>query len=242
MKGRRSAAQATTRIGMPMKMSLYWILIICAPMIMGALNFFPSRVRRVVSHGQKFALYMASLDDSRLTKNENDAKKLSSKKVSSSNTESSYDGAQDWERGMEGYEGVDWHLEQARRMLEGPGFAPLRMTLWQPTERTALKKDPPGFFDSSKILLNNALQMMGLAKSLDGAPLVQGVNTFKGSPLQLLSRLLDGNLQELAGGPLFLLLHDYYKLYGPVYKLAFGPKSFIVVSDPVMVKHILKVS
>lgn len=27
---------------------------------------------------------------------------------------------------------------------------------------------------------------------------------------------------------------------GPVYKLAFGPRSFIVVSDPVMAKHILK--
>lgn len=156
--------------------------------------------------------------------------------------DSSYDGAQDFE-GMEGYEGVDWHLEQARRMLEGPGFAPLRMTLWQPqvAKDPKEKKSPPGFIDSSKILINNAFQMMGLAKSIDGAPLVQGVNTFKGSPLQLMSRVLDGNLQELAGGPLFLLLHDYYKLYGPVYKLAFGPKSFIVVSDPVMVKHILKV-
>lgn len=27
---------------------------------------------------------------------------------------------------------------------------------------------------------------------------------------------------------------------GPVYKLAFGPRSFIVVSDPVMAKHVLK--
>lgn len=29
---------------------------------------------------------------------------------------------------------------------------------------------------------------------------------------------------------------------GPVYKLAFGPRSFIVVSDPVMAKHVLKSS
>lgn len=27
---------------------------------------------------------------------------------------------------------------------------------------------------------------------------------------------------------------------GPVYKLAFGPRSFIVVSDPVMAKHVLR--
>jgi hypothetical protein len=54
--------------------------------------------------------------------------------------------------------------------------------------------------------------------------------------------VIDGDLAELAGGPLFLLLRDYYKEYGSVYKLAFGPKSFIVVSDPVLVKHILKES
>ena len=29
---------------------------------------------------------------------------------------------------------------------------------------------------------------------------------------------------------------------GGVYKLAFGPKAFIVVSDPVVVRHLLKVS
>jgi hypothetical protein len=145
-----------------------------------------------------------------------------------------------WEGNMEGF---DWQLEQARRILEGPSFDPIRMTLWQPIlndYRQQSEKKPPGFYDFTKILINNAFQIMGLADSMDGAPLVQGVNTFKGSPLKFLSRVLDGNLQELAGGPLFLLLHDYYKRYGPIYKLAFGPKSFIVVSDPVMVKHILK--
>lgn len=37
---------------------------------------------------------------------------------------------------------------------------------------------------------------------------------------------------------------DFYfillRFEGPVYKLAFGPRSFIVVSDPVMAKHVLK--
>ena len=151
-----------------------------------------------------------------------------------------YQDSGSWEGYMEGF---DWQLEQARRVLEGPSFAPIRSSLWQPIlgEDSKQKKTPPGIFDTSKILLNNAFQLMGLAESLDGAPLVQGVNTFKGSPLKLLSRVLDGNLQELAGGPLFLLLHDYYEKYGPIYKLAFGPKSFMVVSDPIMVKHILKV-
>lgn len=38
---------------------------------------------------------------------------------------------------------------------------------------------------------------------------------------------------------MFLLLNSYYLEYGPVFKLAFGPRSFVVVSDPVMAKHIL---
>eukprot|EP01035_Chromulina_nebulosa_P018816 gene18816-24586_t len=142
----------------------------------------------------------------------------------------------DWEGNQNGF---DWELEKARRLLEGPGFAPIRMTLWQPTRYTK-KIPPPGIFDQIKILLNNALQMVGLVESLDGAPLVQGVNTFKGSPLHLISRIIDGDLAELAGGPLFLLLQKYYDIYGPIYKLAFGPKSFIIVSDPVIAKHILK--
>jgi len=154
-----------------------------------------------------------------------------------------YDGSDTFEENdgkWDGYmDGFDWQLEQARRLLEGPSFAPLRMTLWQPPNISS-KRHPPGLVDSSRILLNNALQILGAAESLDGAPLVQGVNTFKGSPLQLLSRVADGNLQELAGGPLFLLLWDYYRKYGPVYKLAFGPKYYIVLSDPVMVKQILK--
>lgn len=29
---------------------------------------------------------------------------------------------------------------------------------------------------------------------------------------------------------------------GGVYKLAFGPKAFVVVSDPVVVRHLLKAS
>ena len=149
-----------------------------------------------------------------------------------------YDSDDDWKGSMEGF---DWQLERARRLLEGPAFSPLRMTLWQPYYlNSEEKKTPPGMFDQMKILLNNALQMTGLAESMDGAPLVQGVNTFKGSPLKLLSKLADGDLAELAGGPLFLLLNRYYKEYGSVFKLAFGPKSFIVISDPIMAKHILK--
>jgi len=40
--------------------------------------------------------------------------------------------------------------------------------------------------------------------------------------------------------PVYALLCRFID-YGGVYKLAFGPKAFIVVSDPVVVRHILKV-
>ena len=161
-------------------------------------------------------------------------------------TREQYDGSDTFDDdGWVGYmDGFDWQLEQARRLLEGPSFAPLRMTLWQPTTLDDAadrpKRAAPGLLDQTKILLNNAMQIAGIAESMDGAPMVQGVNTYNGSFGKFLSRVVDGNLQELAGGPLFLLLWDYYRKYGPVFKLAFGPKSFIVVSDPAMVKHILK--
>lgn len=138
-------------------------------------------------------------------------------------------------------DGFDWQLERARRALP-TGFAPLSMLPWRPNTSPNRPSPAPNWIDDWTILFNNALQMAGMKTSVDGAPLVQGVNRYKGNPIQLLSRIADGNLAELAGGPLFLLLAQYYQQYGPVFKLAFGPKSFIVVSDPVMVKHILKES
>jgi len=45
---------------------------------------------------------------------------------------------------------------------------------------------------------------------------------------------------QQVGRPLFLALQDYYKQRGGVYKLAFGPKVFYVVSCPVVAKHILR--
>mgnify|MGYP006092627211 CR=1 FL=1 len=58
--------------------------------------------------------------------------------------------------------------------------------------------------------------------------------------LSFIKGVLGGDLQTLAGGPLFLLLATYYKSYGPIFNLSFGPKSFIVINDPMMAKHILK--
>uniref|UniRef100_I2CNY8 Cytochrome P450 enzyme n=1 Tax=Nannochloropsis gaditana (strain CCMP526) TaxID=1093141 RepID=I2CNY8_NANGC len=96
-----------------------------------------------------------------------------------------------------------------------------------------------GWFDSCKIFLSNAYQLVTGSKGLDGAP-VADVGKYNGSWTNFLAKVMSGQLEELAGGPLFLLLAKYYKKHGPVYKLMFGPRSFMVVSDPVMVKHVLK--
>lgn len=46
----------------------------------------------------------------------------------------------------------------------------------------------------------------------------------QGSWTTFLSKVMSGQLEELAGGPLFLLLAEYYKRHGPIYKLMFGPR------------------
>jgi len=35
-------------------------------------------------------------------------------------------------------------------------------------------------------------------------------------------------------------LFEIFLQHGSVYKLAFGPKSFVVVSDPIVARHILR--
>lgn len=51
----------------------------------------------------------------------------------------------------------------------------------------------------------------------------------------------EGELSDLAGDePLFKALYKWFIESGGVFKLSFGPKAFIVVSDPQVVKHLLK--
>ncbi|KAL2482179.1 Cytochrome [Forsythia ovata] len=40
--------------------------------------------------------------------------------------------------------------------------------------------------------------------------------------------------------PLFFSLYDWFLEHGSVYKLAFGPKAFVVVSDPIVARHVLR--
>jgi len=50
----------------------------------------------------------------------------------------------------------------------------------------------------------------------------------------------EGVIDDLVGGPLFLPLYKYFRECGGFYKLCFGPKVFMVASDPTIIRHILK--
>ncbi|XP_062218315.1 cytochrome P450 97B2, chloroplastic-like isoform X1 [Phragmites australis] len=50
----------------------------------------------------------------------------------------------------------------------------------------------------------------------------------------------EGAVTDLFGKPLFFSLYDWFLEHGSVYKLAFGPKSFVVISDPIVARHILR--
>jgi hypothetical protein len=48
------------------------------------------------------------------------------------------------------------------------------------------------------------------------------------------------DVQDLLGGALFLPLFKWMKESGPIYRLAAGPRNFVIVSDPAMAKHVLR--
>ncbi|XP_010532498.1 PREDICTED: cytochrome P450 97B3, chloroplastic [Tarenaya hassleriana] len=73
-------------------------------------------------------------------------------------------------------------------------------------------------FDNASNLLTNLLS----GGSLGSMPIAQGA------------------VSDLFGKPLFFSLYDWFLEHGGVYKLAFGPKAFVVVSDPIIARHILR--
>lgn len=78
--------------------------------------------------------------------------------------------------------------------------------------------------DSMHVFRLNIEQIFGGEPSYDGAPLATGDLASSG----------------LTDGTMYLGLQKYQENFGDVYKLCFGPKSFMVVSDPVMVRHMLR--
>lgn len=59
------------------------------------------------------------------------------------------------------------------------------------------------------------------------------------SGIPIASAKLD-DVSDLLGGALFLPLFKWMNEYGPIYRLAAGPRNFVVVSDPTIAKHVLR--
>ena len=89
-----------------------------------------------------------------------------------------------------------------------------------------MKRGEPGkeiiFGDSAHVLRTNIEQIYGGYDSLDKCPLGEG------------------DIADIAEGTMFIGLQRYYNTNGSPYKLCFGPKSFLVISDPIQARHILR--
>lgn len=59
------------------------------------------------------------------------------------------------------------------------------------------------------------------------------------SNIPIASAKLD-DASDLLGGAIFLPLYKWMNENGPIYRLAAGPRNFVVVSDPAIAKHVLR--
>jgi len=155
--------------------------------------------------------------------------------------------------------GFDWEIEKIRRNFAGlqqleDGTWIKRPSLFDflvsrsrfSTAEVRRLDEPPkpvNLFDVLILFATNLLSNIGFGPALGMAAVPDAViQKYEGSFFSFIKGALGGDLQTLAGGPLFLLLAKYYQDYGPIFNLSFGPKSFLVVSDPVMARHILRES
>lgn len=156
-----------------------------------------------------------------------------------------------WENDPDRQKGFDWEIEKLRRYFAGlrmredgtwvkkPSVLEFLISKQRVSSSNGLS--PVNVFDVAILFSIQILSSLGLGPALGMAAVPTAViQKYEGSFLSFIKGVLGGDLQTLAGGPLFLLLHKYFLEYGPIFNLAFGPKAFLVISDPVMTKHILR--
>ncbi|PON41036.1 Cytochrome P450, E-class, group I [Trema orientale] len=99
-----------------------------------------------------------------------------------------------------------------------PNFSPRSFHIRCQSTSTDEVKTKRNLLDNASNLLTNLLS----GGSLGSMPIAEGAVT------------------DLFDRPLFFSLYDWFLEHGAVYKLAFGPKAFVVVSDPIVARHILR--
>jgi cytochrome P450 len=163
-----------------------------------------------------------------------------------------------WDQDPNRQKGFDWEIEKLRRYFAGlrmredgswvrqPSFFEFLVNQGRTASVSAANAGAPrpvGTLDVVRMVTLNMLSNVGFGPSLGMAAVPTAViQKYEGSSLSFIKGALGGDLQTLAGGPLFLLLAKYFQDYGPIFNLAFGPKAFLVISDPVMARHVLQSS
>jgi len=157
-----------------------------------------------------------------------------------------------WDNDPSRQRGFDWEIEKMRRYAAGLRMRDDGAWVKQPSafeflvskHRVTDKGNgppPANAMDVAILFGINILSFFGLGATFGMAAVPTAtIQKYEGSFLSFIKGCLGGDLQTLAGGPLFLLLNKYFLECGPIFNLAFGPKSFLVVSDPTMAKHILR--
>merc|ERR1711957_334608 len=147
--------------------------------------------------------------------------------------------------------GFDWEIEKLRRFSAGLNQLEDKTWVKRPSLFDFLVSDAPdasgnlgikeppkpvNMMDVIVLVSLNLLSSIGFGPALGMAKVPDAViQKYEGSFLSFIKGALGGDLQTLAGGPLFLLLAKYYDDYGPIFNLSFGPKSFLVVNNTVRV-------
>jgi len=161
-----------------------------------------------------------------------------------------------WEDDPARQKGFDWEVEKLRRYFAGLRMREDGSWVRQPSFFEFLVNPrrvaddsldsaprPVNMMDVVKLVAVSALTSLGFGPQLGMAAVPTAIiQKYEGTFLSYIKGILGGDLQTLAGGPLFLLLNKYFLTYGPIFNLAFGPKAFLVISDPVMSKHVLQSS
>ncbi len=166
-----------------------------------------------------------------------------------------------WDEDPSLQKGFDWEIEKVRRYFAGLRQTPdgrwvRKSSLFEflvtnsPSKVVGVGPDgeryesppkPVNVLDVGVLVVKNTLTWLGFGPNLGMAAVPDAViQKYEGSFFSFIKGALGGDLQTLAGGPLFLLLAKYYHDHGPIFNLSFGPKSFLVISDPVMARHILR--
>lgn len=110
---------------------------------------------------------------------------------------------------------------------------PLRsLSVKSSIERNPTNKTKPTTTHSKSTSWVSPNWLTSLTKSL-----TFGSNDDSGIPIA--SAQLE-DVSELLGGALFLPLFKWMNEYGPIYRLAAGPRNFVVVSNPAIAKHVLR--